>query len=58
MFHMIAIYTASQVFRATGWWRDNLFLYCAAYYGMAFALVIVLAGLSKVRQSGLRRRRC
>lgn len=46
MFHMIAIYATSQIFRSTDWWRDNLLLYCAAYYAMAFGLAILLAGVS------------
>jgi len=46
MFHMIAIYATSQFFRSTDWWRESLVLYCVAYYGMAFGLVILLAGLS------------
>ena len=46
MFHMIAVYATSQLFKSTVWWRDNLALYCIAYYGIAFALAILLAGTS------------
>ena len=46
MFHMIAVYATSQVFKSTTWWRDSLPLYCVAYYALVFGLVILIAGLS------------
>jgi len=47
MLHMIAVYTAAEVFKRTAWWRDgNLALYCLAYYGLVLALAILLAHLS------------
>lgn len=47
MFHMIAVYMTSATFEAWRWWEGgSLWLYSAAYYGMAFGLTVLLAHLS------------
>jgi peptidoglycan/LPS O-acetylase OafA/YrhL len=46
MLHMVAIYATSALFKATSWWKGSLALYCAAYYGLALGLAILLAHLS------------
>jgi len=46
MYHMVAIYTTSALFKNTDWWRGSLALYCAAYYALALGLTILLAHFS------------
>lgn len=46
MLHMPAIYTTSALFKATGWWRGSLWLFCAGYYAVALGLTALLAHLS------------
>jgi peptidoglycan/LPS O-acetylase OafA/YrhL len=46
MYHMIAVYTTSQVFKTSSWWHGHLWLYCVAYYAMALALVLLIAHFS------------
>lgn len=46
MLHMIAIYGTSGLFRRSSRWNGNLWLYSAAYYGVALGLTILLAHLS------------
>ena len=47
MLHMIAVYTAAEVFKHTSWWHGrSLALYCLAYYGLVFGLTFLLAHLS------------
>jgi peptidoglycan/LPS O-acetylase OafA/YrhL len=46
MLHMMAVYATSALFKATGWWRGNLWLFCAGYYAMALGLTVLLAHLS------------
>jgi peptidoglycan/LPS O-acetylase OafA/YrhL len=46
MLHMLAVYATSGLFRATSWWGGHLWLYCAAYYGVALGLTTLLAHLS------------
>ena len=46
MFHMIAVYATSQVFRMWHGWQGSLPLYYAVYYTMAIGLTLLLAHLS------------
>ncbi|MEA2602417.1 MAG: hypothetical protein QOF89_3409 [Acidobacteriota bacterium] len=46
MLHMIAVYGTSALFKATGWWRWPLGLYCIAFYAMVFGVTFLLAHLS------------
>lgn len=46
MWHMVAVYGTSALFQATSWWRDNLWLYTFAYYGLAFGATVLLAHFS------------
>ncbi|HEV8577594.1 MAG TPA: acyltransferase [Thermoanaerobaculia bacterium] len=46
MWHMVAIYGTSALFRATSWWRGHLALYCIAYYGIAFGATVLISHLS------------
>lgn len=46
MFHMVAVYATSQVFRVWHGWQGSLPLYYAAYYMMAIGLTLLLAHLS------------
>jgi peptidoglycan/LPS O-acetylase OafA/YrhL len=46
MLHMVAVYATSALFRATTWWQGSLVLYCAAFYGLALGLTVLLAHLS------------
>lgn len=46
MWHMVAIYGISALFRATDWWRGNLWLYMFAYYSLALGVTVLLAHLS------------
>jgi peptidoglycan/LPS O-acetylase OafA/YrhL len=46
MLHMIAIYMTSGFFRKFASLNGHLWLYCAAYYGMALGLTALLAHLS------------
>jgi peptidoglycan/LPS O-acetylase OafA/YrhL len=46
MLHMVAIYTVSALFLRTSWWHGHFALYCAGYYGAAFSLTFLLAGVS------------
>ena len=44
MLHMIGVYTAAEVFKHTSWWHGrSLALYCLAYYGLVFAVTLLLA---------------
>lgn len=46
LYHMIAVYMTSAAFKAWRWWEGNLWLYCAAYYAMAFGLTVLFASIS------------
>lgn len=46
MLHMIAVYGTSAFFKATGWWRSPLWLYCILFYTMVFGATLLLAHLS------------
>ncbi|HJX27749.1 MAG TPA: acyltransferase, partial [Thermoanaerobaculia bacterium] len=46
LYHMIAVYMTSAAFKAWRWWEGNLWLYCAAYYAMAFGLTVLFAHVS------------
>jgi peptidoglycan/LPS O-acetylase OafA/YrhL len=46
MFHMVAVYATSLLFKSTSWWRGNLPLFCLAYYGCVFTLTFLLAHFS------------
>jgi peptidoglycan/LPS O-acetylase OafA/YrhL len=46
MYHMIAVYSASALFKRTSWWHGNLPLYCLGYYALVFGLTFFLAHLS------------
>jgi len=46
MWHMVAVYGTSALFRATSWWRGHLALYCIAYYGIALAATVLISHFS------------
>jgi peptidoglycan/LPS O-acetylase OafA/YrhL len=46
LLHMIAIYATSWLFLRTAWWKGNDMLYLAAYYAIAFGLVVAMAAVS------------
>jgi peptidoglycan/LPS O-acetylase OafA/YrhL len=46
MYHMIAVYTVSEVFKKTSWWKGSLPLFCLGYYGLVFTLTFLLAHVS------------
>jgi peptidoglycan/LPS O-acetylase OafA/YrhL len=46
MLHMIAVYGTSAFFKATGWWRSPLWLYCVLFYALVFGATFLLAHLS------------
>jgi peptidoglycan/LPS O-acetylase OafA/YrhL len=46
MLHMIAVYGTSALFKATGWWRGPLWLYCVLFYATVFGATFLLAHLS------------
>ena len=46
MLHMIAVYATSFLFQRLDFWRGNLPLYLAGYYGLAVALTVLLSYLS------------
>ena len=46
MLHMMAVYATSALFKATDWWRGNLWLFCAGYYAVALGITVLLAHLS------------
>lgn len=46
MWHMVAVYGTSALFRAMPWWRAHLVLYCVAYYATALGATILIAHLS------------
>ena len=46
MWHMVAVYGTSGLFRATDWWRGNLWLYLPAYYAVALTSTFLLAWVS------------
>jgi peptidoglycan/LPS O-acetylase OafA/YrhL len=47
MLHMVAVYTAAEVFKHTSWWHGrSLVLYCLAYYGLVLAVAFLLAHFS------------
>jgi peptidoglycan/LPS O-acetylase OafA/YrhL len=47
MLHMIAVYTAAEVFKHSSWWHGrSLPLYCLAYYGLVLTVTFLLAHLS------------
>jgi peptidoglycan/LPS O-acetylase OafA/YrhL len=46
MWHMVAVYGTSGLFRATDWWRGNLWLYLPAYYAVALTATFLLAWAS------------
>ena len=46
MWHMVAIYGTSALFRATDWWRGHLVLYWLAYYAIALGATVLIAHLS------------
>lgn len=46
MYHMVAVYTASEVFKKTSWWQGSLPLFCLGYYGLVFTSTFLLAHFS------------
>lgn len=46
MLHMIAVYGTTALFKATGWWRGPLWLYCIAFYALVLGSTFLLAHLS------------
>lgn len=46
MWHMVAVYGTSGLFRATDWWRGSLWLYLPAYYAVALTATFLLAWAS------------
>jgi len=47
MLHMVAVYTAAEVFLRSSWWRGgSLVFYGLAYYGLVLGLTFLLAHLS------------
>lgn len=46
MWHMVAVYGTSALFRATRWWHGHPVLYCAAYYALALGATVAIASLS------------
>jgi peptidoglycan/LPS O-acetylase OafA/YrhL len=46
MWHMVAVYGTSALFRATHWWRGHPVLYCVAYYATALGATILISHLS------------
>ncbi len=46
MWHMVAIYGTSALFRATDWWRGHLVLYWLAYYTIALGAAVLISHVS------------